>query len=106
MFEEFRLSMLRELVDAGLDDEAMRRVMGVVDKMGGEFDVTRKETALVPIGMAGPRIVMEYLACKSLEGLSKLTIYTYHTTLMHFLRWLRKPLDEIPAAPARQQPHA
>lgn len=97
MFEEFRLSMLRELVDAGLDDEAMRRVMGAVDKVGSEFDVTRKVTALVPLNAAGTRTVLEYLACKSLEGLSRLTIYAYHTTLMSFLRWLRKPLDEVEA---------
>ena len=101
MFEEFRLSMLRELVDAGLDDEAMRRVMGAVDKVGSEFDVTRKVTALVPLNAAGTRMILEYLACKSLEGLSKLTLYTYHTTLMHFLRWLRKPLDEVESGDIR-----
>ena len=97
MFEEFRLSMLRELVDAGLDDDAMRRVMGAVDKVGSEFDVTRKVTALVPLNAAGTRMVLEYLACKSLEGLSKLTLYTYQTTLARFLRSLRKPLDEVEA---------
>lgn len=101
MFEEFRLSMLRELMDAGLDEEAMRRVMGAVDKVGSEYDVTRKETALVPLGMAGPRIAMEYLACKSLEGLSKLTLYTYQTTLAVFMRWLRKPMDQVEANDVR-----
>lgn len=101
MFDEFRLTMLRELVETGIDDEAMRRVMSVVDRMGGEFEVSRKETALVPIDQTAPRILMEYLACRSLEGLSLGTLNNYRLTLSHFLASMRKPLDEIETSDIR-----
>ena len=101
MFDEFRLSFLRELVGTGLDDESMRRVMGVVDRMGTEYDVSRKETALVPIGMAGPRMLVEYLACRKLEGLSNGTLVNYKLALVLFLSAMRKPMDEIDAGDIR-----
>lgn len=101
MFDEFRLSFLRELVGTGLDEEAMRRVMGIVDKVGTEFEVTRKETALVPIGLAGPRMLMEYLACRSLEGLALGTLTNYRPALMRFLAAAKKPLDAIEARDIR-----
>lgn len=34
MFNDFRLAMLSELVNSGIDNDSMRRVMCVVDKIG------------------------------------------------------------------------
>lgn len=95
MFNEFRLSFLRELVDTGLDEDAMRRVMGAMDKVGAEFEVNRKVTALVPAGMAGHKLVMEYLACRSLEGLAVGTLNNYRVALAHFLLSMRKPIEDV-----------
>ena len=102
MFNEFRLSFLRELVSEGFDDEAMRRVMGVVDRMGAEFEMNRKETAIVPINMAGPRMLMEYLACRALEGLSRETLRNYRLALIRFLSAMHKPMDKIETNDIRQ----
>ena len=95
MFNEFRLTMIRELACAGLDDEAMRAVMGVIDRIGGEFDVERKQTALVPIGQTAQYMLAEYLACKQLEGYSRETIYNYRVCLSRFLAAMKSPVCEI-----------
>lgn len=95
MFEDFRLAFLREMVSSGIDSDVSRTVMGTVDRLGTKFEVSRKVTALVPIELTSTRIIMEYLACKSLEGLSKQTIYNYQTILLCFIRTVRKPMEEI-----------
>lgn len=95
MYDEFRLSILRELVTDGMDDITLRRVMNVIDRAGNEFDVTRRCTAMVPIEEAAPRILLEYMACKSLEGFSKETLKNYHTMLAKFLSIVNKQVNEI-----------
>lgn len=95
MYNEFRLSVLRELVQKGLDDDFLRQIMGVVDRVGSEFEVTRKETSLATMDQTLPRIMMEYLACRSIEGLSNETLRNYKLALAHFLATMRKPLNMI-----------
>lgn len=95
MYDEFRMTILRELATAGVDDDTLRRVMGIVDRIGGEYDVERRCTAMVPIEMTSQRILLEYLACKSLEGFSKETLSNYRTSLSKFLFATKKPVDEI-----------
>lgn len=95
MFNDFRITMIRELANAGLDDDAMRRVMNVVDRIGGEFDVERKETALVPVNETSLFMLSEYLACKSLEGYSRETLYNYRVSLSRFLLAMQKRVEEI-----------
>jgi len=95
MYNEFRLDMLCELVDAGIDDDMMRKIIEVVDRVGAAYDVTRKETGLVPLDYGSPRLIMEYLACKSLEGLAVGTLYNYRVTMFRFFAAVRKPLEEI-----------
>jgi len=97
MFDDFRLTMIRELACAGLDAEAMRAVMAIVDRIGGEFDVERKQTALVPIAQTAQYLLAEYLACKSLEGYSRETIYNYRVTLSRFLAAMKCQICEIKA---------
>ena len=95
MFDEFRLTMIRELAGLDLDADTMRRVMGVVDKIGAEYDVARKETALVPLDMTAQYMLVEYLACKSLEGYSPATLYNYRVSLSKFLAAVKKNPDDI-----------
>ena len=95
MYDEFRLNILRELACAGIEDDTMRRVIEIVDRVGTEYDVSRRETAIVPIEMTAQYTLMEFLACKSLEGLSKGTLYNYHTTLMRFLCSMKKRFEDI-----------
>ena len=95
MYEEFRLNMLRELANADLEGATLQRVMQIVDKLGGEYDVSRKEMSLVPREMTSQWVLMEYLASRSLEGLSKETLYGYRMLLIQFLSRLRKNLDEV-----------
>ena len=95
MFDEFRMTMLRKLAGTGIDAEAMRQVMNVVDAIETEYDITRKETALVPLALTAQYILTEYLACKSLEGFSPATIYNYRVSLSRFLAAVKKQVEEI-----------
>ena len=95
MFNDFRLTMIRELANAGLDVGVMQRVMNVVDRIGAEFDVERKETGLVPIYATAQHMLSEYLACKSLEGYSRQTLYNYRVCLSRFLMAMEKQVGEI-----------
>ena len=95
MYVEFRLDLLCELSNAGLDDDALRCVMAIIDRLGGEYDVSRKCTALVPIEATAQRVMLEYLACKSLEGYSKQTLTNYHKTLDNFIISMKKRVEDI-----------
>lgn len=95
MFDEFRLTVLRELVQTGIDDDALRRVMGVVDKLGGEFEIAKRCTSLIPIELTAQHVLLEYLTCKSLEGYSKETLTNYHTMLLNFLMVAKKRIEDV-----------
>ena len=95
MYDDFRLDMIRELVAEGVDDITMKRVIGMLDKVGSDYDMERKCTALIPIEDTAQHQLLEYLACRSLEGLSKQTLERYHFTLAPFLQAMAKPIDQI-----------
>ena len=101
MYEDFRLNLMRELLSEGLDDVTMARVMGVVDRIGACYDVSAKETALVPVGSIPYQVAMEYLACKALEGKSRHTVYNYKMNIVGFLATINKQLDEITTSDIR-----
>lgn len=52
--------------------------------------------------MAGPRMLVEYLACRGLEGLSKETLRNYRLALIRFLSAMHKPMDKIETNDIRQ----
>lgn len=95
MYNDFRLNILCELTKLDLGDDIIRQVIGIVDMLGGEYEVSKKCTSLVTVESTSQRILMEYIACKSLEGFSKQTLSNYYTTLNKFILAVRKPLDEI-----------
>lgn len=95
MYEDFRLAILLELVKAGLSDATIHDVIGVVDRIGADYEIAKRCTDLVPIGMTGPHMLVEYLACKKLSGLSQATIDTYHRTLMLFINGVCKALTDV-----------
>ena len=95
MFDEYRLSLIRELAVAGMDDKTMQQVMCIIDRVGGDYEVTKKCTALVPIEATAQRMLLEYLACKSLEGFSKETLSNYHVALTKFITTVKKRVEEI-----------
>ena len=95
MYNEFRLDLIREMLLKGLDDETAKYVINIVDRIGNDYEIIRKCTALVPIEQTSQRMLIEYLACKQLEGFSKETLSNYKTILFNFICSLGKPLDEI-----------
>lgn len=95
MFDDFRLSILGELAKEGIESEELKKIMDAVDRIGVDYDVKRKEANLVPIDQTAPRMLLEYLACRSLEGLSNETLKNYKLALAHFLSSMKKPVHEI-----------
>lgn len=95
MNDEYRLTFLRELVATGLTDDVYRQVMGVVDRLGSAFDIKKRCTSIVPIESTYQYALVEYLACKTLEGYSKETIANYRTTVGKFLSSIKKPVSTI-----------
>ena len=95
MYDEFRLTMIRELAPSGLDNDVMKCVMDIVDRIEAEYDVTRKENALIPIAMTAQYVLAEYLACKSLQGFSPATISNYRISLSRFLATIKKRLEDV-----------
>ena len=95
MYNEFRLEMLRELVQDGLDEHVIKGVIGIIDRVGAEFNMERKVTALVPYDQGPPKVLIEYLACRSIEGLAQGTLKNYKLALTHFLQFIKKPIEAI-----------
>ena len=60
-----------------------------------DYDITRKETALAPLGDDYLKELKEYLVSRKIEGASDKTLKQYKLALCRFLYWASKPCKEI-----------
>lgn len=68
-----------------------------IDRAAFDFDVTTKQTALVPAPDPIPMLVKTYIVVKRTEGLSDGTLSNYARSLKYFFLWVRKQPQDVTA---------
>lgn len=82
-------------IDGKVSEEDMRIILQELEVFQTDYDISRKETGIVPYTEELPECYKAYMVSKKIEGLSKETLKTYSIYLVDFLREVRKPIDEI-----------
>lgn len=95
MMSEYRTEVMQKLISAGMETEIINTVLAALDNLDDEFEVTKKETALVPGESTAIRVLVEFLACKSVEGMSEETLKNYRYILSHFLLNVGKSVEAV-----------
>lgn len=82
---DLRLNLTHELMERGFKDEALALALDAYDCIIGDYDVSRRETSLVRVHDAVPRVLTYYLENLSLQNRSPATIKMKTYTLKPFL---------------------
>lgn len=105
MYEQLKNEMLIELTKKGFDSEQIKDVIACLDVAAYNYEVTRKETQLVPYNYELPELVKLYLISRSVEGFAEGTLYNYRKALENFFMTLRKAPQDVTAIDIRVYLH-
>lgn len=95
MYEHLRNSFMCVASEKKMPKEFLEMALQTLDEVSNEFEIKRRETALVPYGEELPEIVKVYIVCKKIEGLADTTLETYTRYLSIFFRTVRKPVEMV-----------
>ena len=95
MYEHLRNNFMCAVIENGISQEELDIVLQALDKVSTEFEIKRRETALIPYGEELPEIVKVYVVCKKIEGLADTTLETYTRVLGIFFRTVRKSVEMV-----------
>lgn len=95
MYERMRNDFAKAMNDANLPQNIQSLVLLSLDQVASQYDIKKKELALITYNDDLPEIAKTYIVCKKLEGLSNCTLETYIRMLKIFFREVRKPVETI-----------
>ena len=95
MYEHFRNKFMCAALEKGIPKESLDITLKALDETSAEFEIKRRETALIPYGEEIPEIVKLYVVCKKIDGLADTTLETYMRVLGIFFRAVRKPAEMV-----------
>lgn len=95
MYERMRNDFAKAMNDANLPQNIQSLVLLNLDQVASQYDIKKKELALITYNDDLPEMAKTYIVCKKLEGLSNCTLETYVRMLKIFFREVRKPVETI-----------
>ena len=95
MYEHLRNRFMCAVIERGISQKYLDIVLQALDEVSTEFEIKRRETALIPYGEELPEIVKVYVVCKKIEGLADTTLETYTRVLGIFFRTVRKSAEMV-----------
>lgn len=95
VYENFRTSLALSLSDIVTDSDKLRDILERVDITMGEYEITKKQTDLIPASGIPEDLLKCYLASKAIANLSQGTLKQYRYKLIHFFKSVNKPYTEI-----------
>ena len=91
MYDKMRAEILRELMNAGIDPDA---VIPCIDRVAVRYTVAER----VGSTQSALEVLESYLACRKFEKLAEGTLYNYRVFLSRMLETIGLPLSEITSA--------
>lgn len=95
MYEHLRNDFLSALVDNGIPNDNIQRILLTLDRVSTRYEVKPRELSLTVYNDGLPELAKNYIVCKKIEGLSDVTLQTYLRTLRIFFQELRKSPEQI-----------
>ena len=97
MYKHFRNDFLAALVEQGISENDIQRILLSLDQTAARYEIQRKELSLMIYNDGLPEIAKNYVVCKKIEGLSERTLETYLRMLRIFFQEVQKPAEQITA---------
>lgn len=82
-------------LDGKIPDEALRTVLQELQVFTADYDISEKETELIPYENNIPECFKVFMVSKKIEGMSPESLKSYNYYLTHFFQNTRKPITEI-----------
>lgn len=96
MYEQFKNDLLMTLNnESDLSSTQIKSVISCLDLAMYNYEIHKKETAIVLYNQEIPYLVKTFIACKSIEGFSKGTLYNYTRFLKNFFFAVQKAPEQI-----------
>lgn len=96
MYNKFKNDFLLELKNkTTLSTEELSQILLCFDMASYNYEITEKQTQLVLYNQELPQIAKTFIACKSIEGFSKGTLYNYKTVLTNLFFTLKKSPETV-----------
>ena len=92
--EQFLTSLAEEMSDR-FTHEDLTVISDIVTRVLADYEITEKNTALVPYENKNERILKRYAACLSVDGKSEKTIALYVRRLKVFSDFIGIPFNEV-----------
>lgn len=94
MYEHFKNQFALTL-SATFTKDDIEIILKKLDVVAYDYDVTKKETSIVPYNTELPEMVKTFLVCKKIEGLSEGSLYNYGQALKKFFRTMQKAPEQV-----------
>lgn len=94
MYEIIRTQIMSKLICV-YEAEIVKSVLSIMDRVMVDYEITRKETAIVPYESSLTDAIKLYLLCRKAEGLADGSIENMSITLKRFAQMVNKPLTDI-----------
>jgi len=101
MYEQVRTTFIKELYDK-VDNTTMQIIVGALDYVMADYDITIKETHLVPYSLDCQMYIDLYVASRAVEGYSKAGLKNYRYDIEKFFEFTHKNVGEIDANDIRK----
>lgn len=94
--ENFATEFVTKL-DGKISDEALKTVLQELQLFASNYDISQRETHIVPYQSKIPDCYKVYMVAKKIEGMSPESMKTYNYYLTDFFEHITKPLNELTA---------
>lgn len=101
MYEQLKNDVLVELAKNGFDGKQIKEIIGCLDVAAYKYEITKKETAIVPCANAMPDVARLYLISRKVEGFAEGTLYNYEKGLYNFFKAVNKNPQEVTGVDVR-----
>lgn len=96
MYEQMKNEFKMHLVyNCNLDTETLQSVLSCLDCAVYNYEVSAKETQIVPYNQELHPVAQMFIVSKSIEGYAEGTLYNYTSTLRNFLFTVQKSPEQV-----------
>lgn len=96
MNEQLKNDLIMMLIDkSNFSLNEINEITSYLDIVLYDYEVNKKETSLVVYNQELPYLVKTFIACKSIEGFSKGTLYNYTRFLKNFFYNIQKSPEKV-----------
>lgn len=95
MYDSFRTRLITEMDKEKIDTEVMKTVLKCLDLVADNYKITERQANIIPYTDVNAQMLGYFLACRSVEGMSKQSLLSYGYIIRNFLESIKKPVTDI-----------